>query len=112
MLPRGATYSFKTGSAGVWNQSLIAFFQSHDALVHYTPHPQPKPNVFRITGSQDFLLYKTLQVVGNPPERPRQQSFSVFISEFEKLLCSLADLKEDLVIVGNFNNHVEAIDNC
>ncbi len=39
---KGATYSFKTGSAGVWNQSIIAFFQSHDALVHYTPHPPNK----------------------------------------------------------------------
>jgi hypothetical protein len=29
-----------TGSAGVRNQSLIAFFQSVDALVHYTPHPR------------------------------------------------------------------------
>jgi hypothetical protein len=37
---KGATNSFMTGSAGVRYQSLIAFFQSVDALVHYTPHPQ------------------------------------------------------------------------
>jgi hypothetical protein len=36
---KGATYSFMTGSAGVRKQTLIAFFQSVDALVHYTPHP-------------------------------------------------------------------------
>jgi hypothetical protein len=53
-----------------------------------------------------------LLVIYRPPERPRQQSFSVFISEFEQLLCSLADIKEDLVIVGDFNIHVEAVDNC
>jgi hypothetical protein len=29
-----------TGSAVVRNQSVIAFFQSVDALVHYTLHPQ------------------------------------------------------------------------
>ena len=53
-----------------------------------------------------------LLVTYRPPECPRQQSFSVFISEFEQLLCSLADLKEDLVIVGDYNIHVKAVDNC
>ena len=41
---KGATYSFMTGSAGVRNQSLIAFFQIVDALVHYTPHPHTHPH--------------------------------------------------------------------
>ncbi len=37
---KGATAnSFMTGSAGVRTQSLIAFLQSVDALVHFTPHP-------------------------------------------------------------------------
>jgi hypothetical protein len=36
----GATNNLLTGSAGDRNQSLIAFFQSVDALVHITPHPQ------------------------------------------------------------------------
>jgi hypothetical protein len=36
----GATNNLLTGSAGDQNQSLIAFFQSVDALVHFTPHPQ------------------------------------------------------------------------
>ncbi|EFX60550.1 hypothetical protein DAPPUDRAFT_342723 [Daphnia pulex] len=35
----GATNNLLTGSAGDRNQSLIAFFQSVDALVHFTPHP-------------------------------------------------------------------------
>ncbi len=35
----GATNNLLTGSAGDRNQSLIAFFQSVDALVHITPHP-------------------------------------------------------------------------
>ncbi len=36
---KGATINLLTGSAGDRNQSLIAFFQSVDALVHITPHP-------------------------------------------------------------------------
>jgi hypothetical protein len=34
----GATNNLLTGSAGDRNQSLVAFFQSVDALVHITPH--------------------------------------------------------------------------
>jgi hypothetical protein len=36
----GATNNLLTGSAGDRNQSLIAFSQSVDALVHFTPHPR------------------------------------------------------------------------
>jgi hypothetical protein len=45
----GATNNLLTGSAGDRNQSLIAFFQSVDALVHFTPHPDMMDYLQNIT---------------------------------------------------------------
>jgi hypothetical protein len=67
--PRALLTVFKTGSAGVWNQSLIAFFQSHDALVHYTPHPQieegwaKSASIFNTAGIPN--LSASLNIEGN-----------------------------------------------
>jgi hypothetical protein len=57
-----------TGSAVVRNQSVIAFFQSVDALVHYTLHPQlstyrkysqTKKEKYRVGKKREFCTSKT-----------------------------------------------------
>ncbi len=46
-------------------------------------------------------------VIYRPPERTDHPSFSVFMAEFRLLLESSIDISEELVIVGDFNIHVE-----
>ena len=46
-------------------------------------------------------------VIYRPPERTDHPSFSVFMTEFRLLLESSIDISEELVIVGDFNIHVE-----
>ncbi len=58
----GATNNLLTVSAGDRIQSLIAFFQSVDALVHFTPHPHF--NEFKIDVSDCFTNFKGFPATG------------------------------------------------
>ena len=99
-IPR--TLGLKKGGGGVG-------FIFSDLFTVKTTEPLTSPTSFEALHLSIRSNTKHIRVfvIYRPPERTDHPSFSVFMTEFRLLLESSIDINEDLVIVGDFNIHVE-----